>query len=500
MGEVVKNRNTYSGIFKAFALFGGVKVIQILISILRSKLVAILIGPAGMGINNLLKSTTDTVNSITGCGLHTSAVRDVAKAYNEQDQEKINITITTLRGLVWLSGLIGGILVLIFAKPLSLFAFGNYDYTTAFRILSVMMMFMQINIGQTALLQGCFHYKDMAKATLSGQVLSLVLTIPLYYFFREKGIVPALLIASIITVVMSTIYARRVSYEKVKMTWKVFWRNGKGMLSLGFVIALGGQISNASSYLMNIIISHVGSVEAVGLYSAAMTMANSYVFLVLSAMTTDYIPRLSAISGDDKEQIVIINKQMEMVLMIITPLLVAFMVFAKEAIYLLYSSEFYAVVHMLEFLMFGMFFRAISWCLSYAFIARGDSRLFLINECVMFVVSLSLNYAGFYYGSYTGVGIAIILVYIIYTLLMLVVGRRKFGFYFADGIKTIGTVCLAICCFALAVVYMGGTHWWRYVGGVLILCVSVLYSYRELNKKVQIKNVLLARINKKRNE
>lgn len=500
MSETVKNRNTYGGIFKALALFGGVKVIQILISILRSKVIAILIGPAGMGINNLLKSTTTTINHITGCGLHTSAVRDVAKSYNDQNQDRINTTITTLRGLTWFTGLLGGIIVLAFAGPLSQFAFGNRDYTVAFRILSIMMIFTQINVGQIALLQGCFHYKDMARATLTGQILSLVLTLPLYYFFREKGIVPALLIASIITVILSTIYARRVPYQKVKMTLKEYWENGKGMLALGIVISLGGQISNASSYLMSVIISRLGSVEAVGLYSAAIAMANSYVFLVLSAMTTDYVPRLSAISGNDQEQIVVINKQMEMVLMIITPLLVAFIVFAKEALLILYSSEFYAVKHMLEFLMFGMFFRAISWCLSYAFIARGDSKVFLLNECIIFVISLSLKFAGFYFGSFTGIGMAIILVYIIYTILLLIVSKRTFGFTLSAGFFKVAIPNFVVCALALAVALLGGAHWWKYVIGVIILGVSVWLSYTELDKRIHIKDVLLARINKRKKD
>jgi PST family polysaccharide transporter len=498
--EKVKNRNTYGGIFKALALFGGVKVIKILISIIRSKAIAMLIGPAGMGINSLLKSTTDTINHLTGCGLHTSAVRDVAKAYHENNQDRINTTITTLRGLVWFTGLLGGIIVLVFAGPLSQFAFGNRDYTAAFRILSIMMIFLQINVGQIALLQGCFHYKDLAKATLTGQILSLVLTLPLYYFFREKGIVPALLLASIIAVIRSIVFTRRVPYQKVKMSLKDYWKNGKEMLTLGIVISLGGQISNASSYLMNIIISRVGSVEAVGLYHAAMSMATSYVFLVLSAMTTDYVPRLSAIAGDDQEQIVAINKQIEMVLMIMSPLLVAFMVFAKEALLILYSSEFFAVKHLLELLMFAMFFRAISWCISYAFIARGDSKTFLMNECIIFVFSISLKYAGFYYGSFTGIGIAIILVYIIYTILMLVVSKRRFGFTLSSGFYKIAIPNFIICVLALTVSFLGGAHWWRYVIGTMILGGSVWFSYTELDKRIHIKDALMARVNKKKKD
>ena len=500
MTEKVKNRNTYGGIFKALALFGGVKVITILISIVRAKVIALLIGPAGMGINNLLKSTTATINHITGCGLHTSAVREVAKAYDKHDQDSINVTITTLRGLVWITGLLGGILVLVFAGPLSQFAFGNKEYTAAFRILSIMMVFTQINVGQHALLQGCFHYKDLAKATLTGQILSLVLTLPLYYFFREKGIVPALLIASIITVIRSYFFARRVPYQKVKLTLKEYWQNGKSMLSIGIVIALGGQISNASSYLMNVFISRIGSVEAVGLYSATIHIATSYVFLVLSAMTTDYVPRLSALVGDDVKQCDAINKQMVMVTILLTPLLIAFIVLAKEALILFYSADFIVTTHMLELLMTGMLFRAISWCLSYAFIARGDSKTFITNELILFPISLSLKMVGFKFWGYTGIGVSIIVVYLLYSIVMYFVARRKFGFGFSQEFFRLFLPNLILCLIVLMSSLLFGSHWWKYVIGCLVLAFSLLFSYKELDKRIHVKDALMARINKKKKD
>jgi PST family polysaccharide transporter len=497
LAETTKNHNSYGGIFKAIALFGGVKLINIFISILQSKAIAVLIGPTGMGISNLLKSTTDTVNRITGCGLHTSAVRDVAKSYHEQDQDKINVTITTVRGLVWTTGLLGAFLVLAFAGSLSQFAFGNREYTAAFRILSIMLVFLQINVGQIALMQGTFHYKDMAKANLIGHVLSLVLTLPLYYFFREKGIVPALIIASLITLILTTIYSRKIHYEKVKLSIKEYWKNGKDMLTVGFVIALGGLISNASSYLMNVIISRVQSVEAVGLYSAAITIANSYVFLILSAMTTDYVPRLSAINGNNEEQVKTINKQMEMVVLLLTPLLVTFIVFAREVIWILYTPKFYAVTHMMEFLMFGMLYRAISWCLSYAFIARGDSKIFLTNEIIIFFISLSCKFIGFYFFGFTGIGVAIIVVYLVYTAIMAIVAKKRFGFSFDNGFMKLTLTSTAICFTALMVSYFGNIHWWKYAIGVMMLFVAVYYSYKELDQRMNIKAAFSKLIKKK---
>jgi O-antigen/teichoic acid export membrane protein len=497
MAEQASSRNTYGNIFKALALFGGVKIVQILISVLRSKLIAVLLGPAGMGINNLLASTTNTINGITGFGLQTSAVRDVAKTYDSNDLRRIDVIITTLRILVWLTGFLGTIIVFAFARPLSFFIFDNADYTSAFRILSIMMLFMQINIGQITLLQGTFHYKDIARATIWGQILSLVCTIPLYYIWGNEGIVPALLISSLITLIISSIYSHRVKFNRVKLGLNEFWNNSKRMLSLGLVIALGGVISNASSYLLNIFIARLGSVEAVGLYSAAMTIANSYVFLVLSAMTTDYVPRLSALADKPEEQIEAINKQITLVTIILTPLLVAFTIFAKETLQILYSPEFLATVHMLEFLMLGMFFRAISWCLSYAFISRGDSKVFLINETIMFVVSLSLNVAGFMWKQYTGIGISLVLIYIIYTVLMYLIAKRKFRYSVSVELLKMATLSLLFCSLAVAISVVLGSSWLKYAIGIWVLLASISYSIFELNKRVQILKAVKQRFFKK---
>ena len=60
-----EEKASYRSIMKATSLFGGVQVFNILISIIRSKFVAILLGPAGLGIVGLLQSTIGLVTSLT---------------------------------------------------------------------------------------------------------------------------------------------------------------------------------------------------------------------------------------------------------------------------------------------------------------------------------------------------------------------------------------------------------------------------------------------------
>ena len=158
------DKNSYKESLKATSLFGGVQVYNILIGIIRSKFVAVLLGPVGMGINGLLISATDLIMSLTNLGLGTSAVRDIAEANATKDAGKIALVIRVFRWLVWLTGLLGAVICLLFSPYLSYVTFGNYQYTVAFVILSSSVLFKQLATGQTALLQGMRKYADTAAA------------------------------------------------------------------------------------------------------------------------------------------------------------------------------------------------------------------------------------------------------------------------------------------------------------------------------------------------
>ena len=76
----MNEKNSYRDIFKTTTLFGGIQVFNILIAVVKSKFIAVLLGPTGMGISGLFTSTTSMVSGITNFGLNITAVKDVAAA------------------------------------------------------------------------------------------------------------------------------------------------------------------------------------------------------------------------------------------------------------------------------------------------------------------------------------------------------------------------------------------------------------------------------------
>ena len=75
-----EKQSEYRQVMKATSIFGGVQVFTILIGIIRSKFIAILLGPIGMGVFGLLSSTISMIASLTNFGLETSAVKDISAA------------------------------------------------------------------------------------------------------------------------------------------------------------------------------------------------------------------------------------------------------------------------------------------------------------------------------------------------------------------------------------------------------------------------------------
>lgn len=483
---MAEDRNSYGSIVKSISLFGGVKVFQILVSIIRTKIIALLIGANGMGIYSLYMSLTDIVSTITGCGIQTSAVRDVSKAYSNKDEDKINKTVTCVRKLVLITGSIGTLFVFFFSTFLSNLVFDCPYYSNSIKIVSVILLFNQINVGQTVLIQSTFRYKDLARSSLFGNICVLIISFPIYYFLRERGIVFSIITASVVTLLFSTYYSRQIPYKRVSLTIKDFWSKSKTIIQVGAVLAVSGLMSRLSGFIINLFLSRVGSLEIVGLYSSGYNLINSYVFIIFSAMTTDYVPRLSLVSDDNQKLSDLVNRQAILLVTLITPLLIGMCVFVKQVMLLLYSEEFLAACTFMQFTLFGMFFRAISWSMSYAFVAKGGSKMFLINEMLICFISVGLKIIGYYFYGLEGIGIAFILTYVWYTIQLYLFLHKKTEFSFTMEFMKIGLIMLPLCVVSIVFLQMNISDIWKYSLGSIFFIISLYVSYKVLDQRIGI--------------
>ena len=290
-------KNSYRDILKTTSLFSGVQILGVLISIAKSKLAAILIGPAGIGIVGVLNSTLNVVVGFSKLGLDVSAVKEIS-ALDEKNKSKAIKIINVLRRLCWITGLLGAVITFVLSSWLSKLAFGDSSHTTSFMLLSLAVLFNQLTVGNLAILQGLRKLKKLAKSSLWGSFFSLIVIIPLYYYYGIGGIVPAIILISIFTYFFSWFYTKREFANQPKLSLKETLSGGKSMMKLGFVLSLGSLATILTIFAIQIFITNKGGVDEVGFYNAAFIIINAYVGVIFTAMSKDYFPRLSSIVNE----------------------------------------------------------------------------------------------------------------------------------------------------------------------------------------------------------
>lgn len=491
------NQSSYRSIFKATSLFGGVQIYQILIQIIKSKFVAVLLGPAGLGIMGLYQSGLQLVQQLSSMGLAQSAVRDVSEANGTNDIRRITKTVNVIRKLVWFTGFLGFFLVACCSPLLSKASFGNYDYTIPFIILSVTLLLDQLSAGQKVVLQGMRKLKDLAKCTTFGVTFGFITSVPLYYWLGIDGIIPTFILNSVCSLALSWFYAKKIKIEKLQITTKETLIQGKQMLVMGISMSLSGIFASIVSYIIRGFIQSNGGVEQVGLFQAGFVIMTTYVGMVMNAIATDYYPRLAAINKDNAKCREAVNQQGEIGTMILAPMLTICIIFMPFVLQFLYSDKFLAANEYISWACIGMMLRLAAWVISFLFVAKSESKLFVKLELSANLYYLAFSLLGYKFLGLTGLGIAFALEYVVYFLQVYLIARKRYNFRFSmEFIKCYGIQLLGVIACLVVVMFLKG--WMKYTIGSLVVIISCYLGIKGLEQRLNLLALIKDKIVKRK--
>src|SRR3989344_6010855 len=375
-----ENSHGVARILKVTASLGGASLINVLLGIVRVKVLAVQLGPAFFGMISLYTNFITSIGAITSLGIGGSAVRNIAVAAKSGNEARVAYIVSVLRRMVWLTGICGLIATIAMSLPGSWWMFGNYNHAWAVAILGVTVLFAQIQAGHTALLSGLRRINDLAKLLVMGGLLSTVLAITLLLLLGEKGIVPFLVAVALGQVAASWWYSRKVKVSVVKVPWQECVAESREMVQLGLSMVVSGLMLTVSTLLILIILRSYEGVAAVGLYQSAFTISSIYVGFILQSMSSDYFPRLVGVVENRAERNQVVDEQSDVAIMLAVPGLVAALIFSSLLILLLYSVRFDGASDILRWMILGMLGRIVSWPLGFILLAHGDKSAYIISE------------------------------------------------------------------------------------------------------------------------
>ncbi len=425
MGEV----RSYREILRSTALIGGASAATVCIGIVRTKAMAMILGPAGFGLMGVYLTIVDLTRSIAQLGINASGVRQIAEANASGDQVRLARTITALRRVSLACALLGAALLAAVAVPVSVLTFGDATQAASIAGLSAAVFFGSLAAAQGALLQGLRRVGDLARLAVVGGLLGSVAAVGLVLLFGREGMVPALAALAAGAAAASWWYARRVRVEQaVPLGLAVLGAEVVALTRLGMAFMLSGLLTAAAAYAVRgIVLRHAG-LEAAGHYQAAWTLGGFYIGFVLQALGTDFYPRLVGARSDDALCTRLVNEQAHVSLLIAVPGVLATLTLAPLALEWLYSAEFAPAVPVLRWIVLGMALRVLTWPLGYVVIARDRQRLFMGIEAAWAVASIGLAWIGVKTFGVVGSGIAFFACCALHAALVWPIARRLIGF------------------------------------------------------------------------
>jgi antigen flippase len=483
--EQEQSQKSYGQILKSSALIGGSQVLNIGIGIVRTKAMAILLGPAGFGLFGVYGSIATLTQNVASMGVNSSGVRQIAEAVGSGDKDKISLTTAVLRRTSVVLGLIGAAFLLIFSRQVSKVTFGNPDHTSAVALLSLVVFLTIVSSGQSALIQGMRRIADLAKVSVLGALFGAFMSIPLVYFFREKGVVASLISVAAMTIITSWWYSRKIDVQASHVTFSDIKHEAAALLKLGSAFMASGLMVTGVAFGVRALILRTIGLEATGFYQSSWTLGGLYVGFILQAMGADFYPRLTASIHNHKECNRLVNEQTLVGVLLAGPGVIATLTLAPVIIALFYSTNFGAAVPLLRWICLGTMLQVITYPMGFIIVAKGNQKIFFIAEFAWTVVALALAWVCLRTFGLNGAGIAFFGSYVFHAFLIFPIVHRMSGFNWSSDSKQVGTLFLSLIAIVFCGFYVVPTMF-AIAFGVVATVGSTFYSIRMLTRLVPI--------------
>jgi len=480
------SRSSYRDILRSSSIIGGASVINIIIGIVKVKVLAVLLGPAGVGLMGLYQNIMGMGATLAGCGIGSSGVRQLAASAGEAS------TLAIVRRTLWLSNLILGLagmaVLWSLREPVALWVFGDTAHASEVGWLGLGVLLTLIAGSQTALLQGLRRIGDLARVSIISAFSGAALGILLVYWLGQAGVLWFVLTAPAVSILVAGYYAARLPRPQTPHDWQAIGQQWQAMLKLGIPLMAAGLLTLATQLAVRSIILREHGLDASGYFQAAWAISMTYIGFVLGAMATDYYPRLTTAINDHSQARRLVNEQAEMALLLSGPVLLAMITLAPWVIHLLYGASFAPATEVLRWQILGDILKVASWPMGFILLAQGRGGIFIATELTWNVVYLGAIILGIQEWGLVIAGVGFLIAYLIFYGVVAVAAYRLIGFKLA---RRNGLVTLLLLLAGGLIMYLAEQSTGAgYAVGLLATLAASVYSLRRLNGLVDLRGWL----------
>ena len=399
-----------------------ITVIRLVSGFIANKVVAIYTGPGGVAIIGGFSNFISLALTFANGAINNGVVKYTSEYEGNEVKQKLLVS-TSVRISIYCSIIFGPILIL-FAPTFSTWILTNDIYANPIRVLGITIVLYSLNSLLISILNGRNQIKTYTIVNTIGSVVGLLITICLVYFFKVNGALYALVLSQSIVFFITLLLILKSPW----FSWSYFNQPFNKVVAKklgGFsLMAIASAIFVPLSQILvrNLLIDKVGINEA-GFWQGMMKVSDGYLLLIITSLSTYYLPKLSSLKTDQELRNEIF-KGYKIILPVVFFGCVIIFYMRFFIIRVLYTPSFSQMESLFLWQLVGDFFKMAAWVLSYLMLAKAMVKIFIITEVLFTISYVVFGFFFVHHFKLLGITMAFAFNYILYFLTMLFIFRK----------------------------------------------------------------------------
>lgn len=458
----------------------------LLLRVVTMKIMAVILGPSGVGLYALLRQTRDFSTELGGgVGGYMAMVQGLA---SHKDKQRDQYLITTF--WIFASGaLLTFVVLLAFAPWIAQWVLGRSDAqaTNLVRWIALPVLINVATYYASGVLNGFRAIGRLALLHVFASIMTALLAYPVARL-AEGGYPIAFIFLMSISQAVSVGFGFWVALREgwlAPLVDSVRIRFYPDSLRHFFSIAGTTWVTSLATIgaglAVRAFVVHYSGLAAAGIFDVAWTLSMAYIMILLSSFGTYYLPALSG-TNDPVERTLLMQRVIRFITLLMVPLVTGVIVLKPLVIELLYSDEFTPALEIIRWMLMGDYFKVGAWVLAMPVLAYANMRVFFWTEMLWnggFLIFAALSL--FVFGSMQGIGTGFLIMYVLSFAFYLYYARIRYQFRMTKAIGVTWLTGLALVVGASWYTWSDSTVDW--IAAFLWIIAAAAFSLLALNRR-----------------
>ena len=409
-------------IINVFSLNALSTFVRMLAGMASVKVVAVIIGPAGIALLGQLNNFSSILLGMANGGINSGITKYVAEY--KDDDSKVKAYISNALRITLVCSFVVSLILIFFCKWLSQLILLSEEYYYVFIVFGITIFLFTLNGLITSILNGYKEFKLYVRVSIFGTIAGLLYSVLLVFLWGLPGAMINVVTFQSIMLFVTLWMCRKLPWMKreyfaQKLDKPIVKKYlGYSLMTLTTLALL----PTCQMLLRGYVMSELSPTDA-GIWEGMNRISSMYLSVITSAFSIYYLPRLSEILNPEELRNEIIRCYKVILPMLLGTSVLIFLL-KHIVLWVLFTPDFYPMENLFGWQLAGDMFKMCSWLLSYLMVAKAMTGKFIITEIIFNLSYLALAFLFMKLNGIVGLIQGYLINYILYFILMIFMFRN----------------------------------------------------------------------------